>query len=145
VKPPALPRWIESPAALLAVVIGGAALLVGCQASGPIAGRQDQAPAEPNVTFASKSLAKATELKAARVARTEGGLLSVTQPIRAETDDALEIEYRFVWRDAQGRVVPPQMTWRHKRLESYVLEFLEGNAVSDNAVDWLLELRWAKP
>jgi len=144
-KPQAPSRKGRRRLASLMVAALCAASAAGCQTSGPIGGTQDEVERDPHVTFASKTLAKATELKQAKVSRTAGGLLAVTQPIRAESDDALEIEYRFVWRDAQGRVVPPQMTWRHKRLESYVLEFIEGNAVSENAVDWMLELRWAKP
>lgn len=131
--------------AALALILAAAALLAGCQTSGPIGGEQDEVARDPNVTFASKSLAKAVELKSATVNRIEGGLLAVTQPIRAETDDALDIEYRFIWLDPSGRTVKPMMTWRTARLESYVLEFLEGNSVSQEAADWLLEVRWAKP
>jgi len=131
--------------AWLAVAFAFAALGGGCQTSGPIGGTLDETARDPHVTFASKSLAKAVELKSPVVGRTEGGLLQVTQPLRAETDDALDIEYRFLWLDASGRPTGPEMTWRTDRLESYVLEMVSGNAVSREASDWMLEVRWAKP
>jgi uncharacterized protein YcfL len=126
------------------LVLVGAAMLAGCS-KGPIGGRADSAGVYPNVSISSLSLADKVRLNPANVSETEVGLARLTQPIRAAADAGLAIEYRVIWFDRQGRPIEPMMTWRFKRLEPRVREFIEAEASSREAVDYEVQLRWARP
>ncbi len=129
---------IAVPAAALAV-----GLLVGC--TQPIAGQPDEVQVYPKITLSEEPLKMVLGFKAPIVTRTASDLMQVTQPIRARSDEPLHLEYRFVWLDALDQPIRPPMSWKHKRLEPRQPEFIQANATSPDAVDYNIQVRWAKP
>lgn len=73
-----------------------------------------------------------------------GRPLSVSVPIRARTDEQLNIQYRFEFFDRDGRPVQPAMDWRYLLLPGRAQRFLQGAALDTSAVDWRLEVRPAR-
>ncbi len=74
-----------------------------------------------------------------------GKLLRVTQPIRSITDyQHLRVQYRFIYMDAQGRPMRAPEEWRYIVVPARTQVFMEGNALSTEAVDWRLEIRSAR-
>ncbi len=120
------------------------ATLTACS-KGPIEAKPDKVSSYPNVSISSLSLADKVRLNPATVSQTEAGLLRLTQPVRAASDAGLSIEHRVIWFDVQGRPIEPQMTWRFMRLEPRVRQFIEAQASSEQAVDYEVQLRWARP
>ncbi len=129
--------WIVLPFVALAV-------LAGCS-KGPIAAERDTVDQYPKVSISSLSLADKVRLNPATLTETEAGLLHLTQPIRAASDGALSVEYQVIWFDKKGVPIEPRMTWRFMRLEPRVREFIEADASSREAVDYEVQLRWARP
>jgi hypothetical protein len=79
------------------------------------------------------------------VDRPEGGLLRVTQPIRSITDyEHLRVQFRFAYLDAQGRPMRAAEEWRYIVVPARTQVFMDGNALSTEAVDWRLEIRSAR-
>jgi len=74
-----------------------------------------------------------------------GGLLRITQPIRsASATEHLRVQYRFIYLDASGRPLRAQEEWRYIVIPALTQVFLDGNALSTEAVDWRLEIRSAR-
>jgi uncharacterized protein YcfL len=117
--------------------------LVGCH--DPITADTDVVDPYPNVTFSSQTLSDAVRLNPATVTESATGNMEVSQPIRGLSDDPLHIQYKFVWLDKLGRSVTPEMTWRYKRLEPKVPDFLAASSSSDEVVDYRILLRWSRP
>jgi len=67
--------------------------------------------------------------------------MTVTVPLRLMSDKSREIQYRFIFFDAGGRPLPPEMDWRWKVMPARALIHLQGAALDDRAVDWRLEVR----
>ena len=125
------------------VLVIGVITLGGCSTA-PIGSQPDVVNEYPKVVLNTESLAKAIKLNPAMVRKTDTGMLKVTQPIRAATDDVLYIEYRFIWKDATGQPVGPEMSWRYKRLEPRLNDYISANATSDQVTDYQVQLRWAR-
>jgi len=117
--------------------------LVGCH--DPITADSDVVDPYPKVTFSSETLSKAVRLNPPATTTSVTGNLEVSQPIRGISDDPLDIQYKFVWLDRLGRSVTPEMTWRYKRLEPKVPDFIAASATSDEVVDYRILLRWSRP
>jgi uncharacterized protein YcfL len=67
--------------------------------------------------------------------------LEVSVPIRLRASAAHDAQYRFVFFEADGRPVKPQMDWRYVKLPPRRQISLEGSATSTKAKDWRLEVR----
>ena len=73
------------------------------------------------------------------------GVLKITAPVRAVTSyEDLNVQYRFVFFDKDGRPFDTEPIWRFKRLPSRTQVFIEGSALDGRAVDWRLEVRPAR-
>lgn len=74
-----------------------------------------------------------------------GGLLRITQPIRSASErQHIRVQYRFIYLDAQGRPMRAQEEWRYIVIPALTQVFMDGNALSTEAVDWRLEIRSAR-
>jgi len=118
-------------------------VLVGC-GGGPITPKPDNTSEYPRVALNDAALRDAVRMNEARVNRTEQDLLHVVQPVRVAADREMLIEYRFVFFDAAGRVLRPEMSWRYKRLEKKVPDVLSATSTSPEADDYRLLMRWAR-
>lgn len=118
-------------------------ILAGCGVKPPIEGRQDPyAPAQIN--FASKSLRNDTAVSAPSVARDEaGGILHVTVPIRAATNQQLYIDYRTTFFDRNNQQIS-QTGWTRKTLAPNVPDRIVVNSMGPTAADFQIDLRYAK-
>lgn len=135
---------MNHPKSIIAALGISLALLAGCK-SAPIAGEPDSVSEYPKVTLSSKSLAKAIALNPATVTRSATDNLEVSQPIRSLADGGIDIQYKLVWLDEMGRPISPEMTWRYKRLEPRIPDFVSASSSSDEAIDYRLHLRWSRP
>jgi uncharacterized protein YcfL len=79
------------------------------------------------------------------IVRTDGQTpMSVTVPIRLRDDKPVNAQYRFTFLAADGAPVGPPMDWRFMVLPPRLQVFMEGSAMSTEAVDWRLEIRPSK-
>jgi hypothetical protein len=130
--------------AVLSVAACGV-LTVGCadRVKKPIEGRLDPW-APPQVQFASTELRKQTAVGEPQLSRDDAGnLLYVTLPIRATTNKNLYVDYRVTFLDAAGRAVGPS-SWQTTTLQGNVAQRVTANSTSQQAVDFQLDLRWAR-
>ncbi|HEV2295324.1 MAG TPA: DUF1425 domain-containing protein [Tepidisphaeraceae bacterium] len=117
--------------------------LSGCGVKAPIEGRQDPyAPSQ--IMFASKSLRNDTAVSAPSVARDEtGGILHITVPIRAATNQQLYIDYRTTFFDRNNQQIS-QTGWTRKTLAPNVPDRIVVNSMGPTAADFQIDLRYAK-
>lgn len=130
---------------VMATAVLSAAMLAGCQNTSPVAGAPDEAQVYPKVTLSQASLQAALGFNTPTVTRSANDLMVVSYPVRARAEEALFIEYKFVWFDVNHRPIRPYMTWKAKRLEPRQPDYLEGSATSADAVDYNIQVRWGKP
>lgn len=67
--------------------------------------------------------------------------IKVTVPIRLRDNKAVNAQYRFTFLGGDGAPVDPPMDWRFMVLPPRLQVFMEGSALSNEAVDWRLEIR----
>ena len=70
--------------------------------------------------------------------------IRVTVPIRLRDNNEVNAQYRFTFLGADGAPVDPPMDWRFMVLPPRLQVFMEGSALSNEAVGWRLEIRPAK-
>jgi uncharacterized protein YcfL len=120
-------------------------VLAGCKAdTGPIGPISDEALTYPQLTLSDRSLQKKVGFQKPVVSQTGDGLLHVTVPLRARTDEPVLLEYKPVWLDKSGRPVPPELSWRHMRLEPRQPANIVVNATSKEATDFNIQFRPAR-
>jgi uncharacterized protein YcfL len=129
---------------VLVVGIVAAGLVSGCNTA-PVAGQPDEAQVYPNITLSQSSLQGKLGFNTPSITRTANNMMQVAQPIRARANEALFIEYRFVFLDAQKRPLQPLQSWTSKRLEPRQPDFITGSSTSTDAIDYSIQLRWGKP
>ena len=128
----------------ITIITLGLFYMQGCS-TGPIGAQPDVVNEYPKVAFNTETLSKTLKLNPAVVSKSATGLLVVSQPIRNASDEVLDIEYRFIWKDVSGQPIQPQMNWRYKRLEPRLNDTISASATSDAATDYQIQLRWARP
>jgi hypothetical protein len=118
--------------------------LVGCNTvRGPIEGRADPF-VSPQVTFASKDLAKSTAVGVPNLQRDDAGnLLHVTLPIRSAINKTLYVDYKVSFLDAGGGLIS-ETGWMTKTLEANTPSSITVNSTSERAADFHVALRWAR-
>ncbi|MBL8963756.1 MAG: DUF1425 domain-containing protein [Phycisphaeraceae bacterium] len=134
-------------ATALAATLGSAAL-TGCDTvKAPYAPGGDQVPASnyPKVAFYDKELSGmlVVDPNIVVVDRPEGRPMKVTVPLRSVSDHAMKLQYQFLWRDSLGRPVG-ESGWRYTRVEPRVQVPFQANALTQDAVDWRLEVRFER-
>lgn len=127
------------------MVAAGLSVAVGCADTGVVGGKYDEARAYPSITLSQPSLQDALGFQEATVTRTANNLLKVTQPVRAQSNDQLSIEYRAVWFDQSGQPIPPESSWKSVRLEPRQPAYITVMSSSPDAVRYNLQFRWARP
>lgn len=137
----------------LAALLAGAALVGGCQsdpAKAPLGSRQDALPTQdyPKVNIVDDNFQLQNYLvvdKSAIVAVLpgDGKPLSVSVPVRSTADNRMRLQYQFYWRDSNG-VTIGQSGWRRYEVEPRVQFQAKGNAITQDATDWRLEIRSAR-
>lgn len=70
--------------------------------------------------------------------------MSVEVPVRNSTANAYNIDYRVLFFNDKGQEVPPTMGWTFQRMEPKQIVRLKGKALSTDAVDYKVEVKWAK-
>ena len=116
--------------------------LAGCGVKAPIMARQDPyLPAQ--IQIASDGLRNRLAVDAPRLTRDGAGLLIVTVPVRAATDQQLYVDYRVTFLDASGQVLS-QSSWLSKTLAPNVFDQITVNSTDPRAADFQLALRWAQ-
>lgn len=74
-----------------------------------------------------------------------GQLLRVSVPVRAATErDNLQVQYRFIFFDADGFELRSQEQWTYTVIPQGGQRMLESTALSREASDWRLEVRKAR-
>lgn len=78
--------------------------------------------------------------------RDAAGTLRIDTPIRANTrpNEDMNIQYKYQFLDAQGRVLEPEPAWQYMRLEPTIQYYLSGNAMDSRAADWRLDIKPAR-
>jgi hypothetical protein len=77
--------------------------------------------------------------------RDESDLLHVTIPIRGTHDKVLHVQYRVTFLDSSGAALPGYPTgWFRKTLEPGGWTPVKFNSTSPRAVEWQMELRYAR-
>lgn len=71
----------------------------------------------------------------------EGGLLHTLVEARWTGRRYVYLEYRYLFRDRNGRVLNNDAAWRRAYAAPGTRVQLAGNAISPDAVDWNLEIR----
>jgi len=122
--------------------------LTGCQVDrSPGAGMADPYPAEvndPRITVLAPDLRPWIGFQDIRVDSNDDKPLSINVPVRNLTERQYLIDYRFLFYDEDGMQISPAMSWHMVALEPKQNVRLQGRALDQNAVDFRLEVRWAR-
>jgi uncharacterized protein YcfL len=121
------------------VLIAAFIALVGCTA--PIAAKNDEVKAYPEITLSQRSLERQLGFQPPTVARVSNNLLQVTVPVRAKTDHEMNVEYKVVWFDIIGQVIKPETGWVPLRLEPRQPQTVTVQSTSEDAVRYNLQFR----
>lgn len=70
--------------------------------------------------------------------------MTVTVPVRLTSDENVNAQYRFLFFDAAGAPLRPEMEWRYVLLPGRTEVFLTGTALDKRAADWRCEVRYAR-
>jgi len=65
-------------------------------------------------------------------------------PVRNLTNNDYNIDYRILFYDAAGRELEPVMGWTFAPLRPKQTVRLKGGALSTDAVEYRLEVKWAR-
>jgi Protein of unknown function (DUF1425) len=105
----------------------------------------DPLPAEnyPKVAYLDKELQNMLVVDPARVVQdsSDGRPLSVMVPLRSVVEHTMNLQYQYSWRDSVGREIG-KSGWRFVRVEPRVQVQCQGNAITKDATDWRLEVRF---
>lgn len=121
--------------------------LAACANPAPNPGLGDPYPApynDPQVAVLSPDLQPWLGFDSATVVEDGRRPLQVQVPVRNLTDNQYLIQYRFIFLDANGMEIQPVMGWTRQPLEPKQRVRLNAGALGLDAVDYRLEVRWAR-
>ncbi|MCC6427890.1 MAG: DUF1425 domain-containing protein [Phycisphaerales bacterium] len=129
-------------------LLSAALALPGCDTvRAPYAPAGDPLPASnyPKVAYLDKELPGMLVADPAVVIvdRPEGRPMKVTVPLRSVVEHTMRLQYQYTWRDSLGRPVG-QSGWIFTRVEPRVQVPFQANALSMDATDWRLEVRFER-
>ena len=131
--------------ALCAVLLSGL-LLAGCQGDKmPAQPRFEPIEDYPQITAAQvigKDLSFSDPI--VRGADLQGTPMRVIVPVRPRLDEAVPVQYRFIFFEDDGAPIRPIMDWRYELLPGRSQTHLEAAAMDADAADWRLEIRKAQ-
>ena len=117
------------------------ALIGGCVKAPNYARNDPFVPAQ--IQIVEDDLRRQTAFSQPLVSRDAAGLLLVTVPLRAATDQTLYVDYRTTFFDRNGRPIQ-QTGWLNKTLYPKVFDHIQINSVSPDAADFEINLRYAR-
>jgi hypothetical protein len=116
--------------------------LAGCGIKQPIEGRKD--PYVPKqVNLAEPDLQRRTAFREPIVTRRDG-LLFVTLPVRAASDQNLHLDYRYTFFDQNGQILEETGWLAHKTLVSRLWTEIRFNSIHQEAADFRVDLRYSR-
>jgi uncharacterized protein YcfL len=133
----------STPAALCVA----AALLAACATDpGTSPGAAD--PALPNnnpqITVLDPNLQRGIGFGQSVVVPAGAGPMRVQVEMRNLSNYEYLVDYRYLFYDAQGLQLEPAMSWRQVSLLPKQLQMISANALDTKAVNWRLEVKWAR-
>ncbi|MBI1369584.1 MAG: DUF1425 domain-containing protein [Planctomycetes bacterium] len=129
-----------------ALTLAMSMIVGGCNSdTSVIGGTYDEARAYPKITLSQDTLQPALGFQEPVVTRTSTNLMSVTVPVRARSNEDLNVEYRIIWFDANHQPIRPEGSWMTVRLEPRQPTSITVTSSSTDAVDYNLQFRWARP
>jgi len=125
--------------------IGALLLLVGCS-SEPLAVEDDPVTrdAYPQVVVTNAQLRPYLVAGEPIVNHMPDGPTKAVVPIRATSDVALKINYKFEFFDEQGFPMKPEQDWKYLRLPPQTQRFMEGSSLDRGVADWRVIIRPAR-
>ncbi len=123
-------------------------LTVGCQSQqgAPSSGLGDPWPApvnDPQITVLSPDLQQWLRFHPARIDMDPGRPMQVEVPVRNLADRRYQVSYRITFYDGSDVEVPPTMGWRLETIDPRQTARLSAGAMSAEAVNYRLEVKWA--
>ena len=127
----------------LSALVTAAALTAGCSnVKRPYRTTAD--PYTPSqVQLADTRMERLLAFGQPNVSRDQAGLLFVSLPVRPATSRSQLVNYRFTFLDETGRELPGG-TWQTKKLQSNVVDNIEGNSTSPRAADFRVDIKTAE-
>ena len=124
---------------------------LGCQnpqhSASPSPGLGDPYPAplnDPQISVLEPELQQWLRFHPARIDHEPGRPMQVHVPVRNLTDNKYLIDYRVVFFDANDLQLDPPMGWRFLALNPRETARLTAGALSSDAVNYRLEVKWAR-
>jgi hypothetical protein len=123
--------------------------LAGCSPpdTSPGAGRGDAYPApmnDPQISVLDPELREWIVFQTANITREDERPLYVQVPARNLTERQYLIEYRYLFFDENDKQLTPTMGWKFASLDPKQVVRLDGSALSNEARDYRLEVRWSR-
>ena len=124
-------------------------LMVGCQTQqgAPSSGLGDPWPApvnDPQTTVLSPDLRQWLRFHPARIELDPGRPMQVAVPVRNLANRQYIVSYRITFYDADDIEVTPTMGWVREAIDAKQTARLTAGAMSDEAVNYRLEVKWAE-
>ncbi len=124
-------------------------VMVGCQTQqgAPSSGLGDPWPApvnDPQITVLSPDLQQWLRFHPARIELDPDRPMQVEVPVRNLTDRQYLVSYRITFYDAGDLEVTPTMGWRLEAIDARQTARLAAGAMSAEAVNYRLEVKWAE-
>jgi uncharacterized protein YcfL len=124
-------------------------LAVGCQTQpgAPSSGLGDPWPApvnDPQITILTPDLQQWLRFHPARIDLDPGRPMQVEVPVRNLADRKYQISYRITFYDGGDVEVTPTMGWRLETIDARQTARLSAGAMSAEAVNYRLEVKWAE-
>ena len=125
------------------------ATMFGCQShqGAPSAGLGDPWPApvnDPQITVLSPELQQWLRFHPARIDLEPGRPMQVEVPVRNLAAKQYLVNYRLTFYDANDMELTPTMGWRLAAIDAKQTARLAAGAMSDEAVNYRLEVKWAE-
>lgn len=129
----------------LAVLVLGSLALISCKAP-PAAGKSDLLPAqEYPVNVVDSGLKDGLRFGAAHVTPSDGVRpMHVVQAVRNIESYAINVQYQFMFFDANMTPRDAIGGWRYIQLPPKVERYIEATAIDTQSARWRLEIRSAK-
>jgi len=123
-------------------------VLVGCQPHiAPPAGLGDPWPApanDPQITVLAPELLQWLRFHPARIRQDVDTPMQVEVPVRNLAERQYLIDYRIRFYDDNDLELPPTMGWRFQAIDAKQTARLTAGAMSSEAVNYRLEVKWAQ-
>jgi len=130
--------WLMS-----SILLAAPVLLIGGCSQAPLAVEDDEyaGPQYPRVVVNNSELRPYLATGEPIVSGGPESPWKVVVPIRATSDVALNISYKFEFFDEQGFPMKPEQDWKYLRLLAKTQRFMEGASLDRGVSDWRVIIR----